>query len=185
MTAPAKVLVPIAHGSESLETVAIVNVLRRAEVEVTVASIESDVHVTGTRGVRLTADKRFIQTLDEKFELIALPGGDKGADALSRYAPLIEKLEVQDDKGKWFAAICAAPALVLAPHHLLDKRRATCYPAFKDKLPHFVDQPVVVDGHCVTSQGPATAIAFALKLAELLAGEAKARQVAAGMLVPD
>jgi 4-methyl-5(b-hydroxyethyl)-thiazole monophosphate biosynthesis len=185
MTAAARVLVPIAHGSESLETVTIVNVLRRAEVEVTVASIESEVHVTGTRGIPLTADKRFVQTLDEKYGMIVLPGGEKGAGALGRYAPLVEKLVVQDDQGKWFAAICAAPALVLAPHHLLDQRRATCYPSFRDKLPQFVDQPVVIDGHCVTSQGPATAMAFALKLAELLAGEAKARQVAAGMLVPE
>lgn len=183
MTAPAKVLLPVAHGSESLETVTLVNVLRRAEIEVVMASIESDLVVTGTRGVKLAADRRLVQTLDEKFELIVLPGGEKGADALSRHAPLIEKLELQDEKGKWFAAICAAPAFVLAPHHFLGKRKATCYPAFKDKIPHFVDEPVVIDGHCVTSQGPATAMAFALKLAELLAGEAKAKQVAAGMLV--
>jgi 4-methyl-5(b-hydroxyethyl)-thiazole monophosphate biosynthesis len=182
MTAPAKVLLPIAHGSESLETVTIVNVLRRAEIEVTVASIESELTVTGTRGVKLCADRRFVQTLDEKFELIALPGGEKGAGALGRHAPLVERLELQDDKGKWFAAICAAPALVLAAHHFLGGRKATCYPAFKDRLPHYVDEPVVIDNRCVTSQGPATAMAFALKLAELLAGEAKSRQVAAEML---
>lgn len=181
MKAPT-VLVPVAHGSESLETVTIVNVLRRAELEVTVASIESDLAVTGTRGVRLLADRRFLDTLELRYELIVLPGGEKGAEALNRHAPLIEKLQQQDDDGRWLAAICAAPALTLAPHHLLDRRQATCYPAFRDRLPRFVDQPVVQDGHCVTSQGPATALAFALKLTELLAGAERSRQVAKSML---
>jgi len=92
-------------------------------------------------------------------------------------------LQEQNDLKHWLAAICAAPALTLAPHHLLDGRQATCYPAFKARLPHYVDKPVVVDGHCVTSQGPGTAMAFALILVELLAGPAKSREVAAGLLV--
>ncbi|MDB5987928.1 MAG: DJ/PfpI family protein [Nevskia sp.] len=183
MTVPAKILVPIAHGSESLETVALVNVFRRAEFEVTLASIERDLVVSGTRALKLTADKRFFDITDEKFELIVVPGGEKGAAALTRHAPLVEQLELQNERKKWLAAICAAPAFVLAPHHLLDRRKATCYPAFKDHLPHWIDQPVVVDGHIVTSQGPATALAFALQLVELLSGAALRRKVAAEMLV--
>jgi 4-methyl-5(b-hydroxyethyl)-thiazole monophosphate biosynthesis len=177
-------LIPVAHGSESLETVTLVNVLRRAEVEVTLASIEPDLTVSGTRGVRLHADKRLLDALGHKYHLIALPGGEKGAEALGRNAPLIEMLHQQNDAQHWLGAICAAPALTLAPQHLLDGRQATCYPAFKARLPKFVDRPVVVDGHIVTSQGPATAIAFALKLVELLLGAAKSREVAAGLLVP-
>ena len=176
-------LIPVAHGSESLETIVMVNVLRRAEVEVTVASVENELVVSGTRGVRLHADKRLLVTLGHKYQLIALPGGEKGAEALNRHAPLIEMLQEQNDLKHWLAAICAAPALTLAPHHLLDGRQATCYPAFKARLPHYVDKPVVVDGHCVTSQGPGTAMAFALILVELLAGPAKSREVAAGLLV--
>ena len=182
MTMPAKVLIPIAHGSESLETIALLNVFRRAEFEVTLASIERDLVVTATRAVKLTADKRFFDVADEKFELIAVPGGEKGALALTRHAPLIEKLELQNDQKKWLAAICAAPAFVLAPHHLLDRRKATCYPAFKSHLPTWVDQPVVVDGHVVTSQGPATTLAFALQLVELLAGAALRQKVSTEML---
>jgi len=176
-------LVPVAHGSESLETVTIVNVLRRAEVEVTVASIESELAVSGTRGVRLHADKRLLDTLGHKYNLIVLPGGEKGADALGRNAPLVEMLHQQNDARHWLGAICAAPALTLAPQHLLDGHAATCYPAFKAKLPRWVDQPVVVDGHFITSQGPATAMAFALKLVEQLAGPGKAREVAAALLL--
>lgn len=180
MKAPS-VLVPIAHGSESLEAVCIVNVLRRAELEVTVASIESDLAVNGTRGIRMTADRRFFDVIAQRFDLLVLPGGEKGSEALARHAPLIEKLHQQNDDSRWFAAICAAPALVLAPQHLLEHRQATCHPQFRERLPRYVDQPVVHDGHVVTSQGAGTALAFALKLAELLAGADKSRAVAKQM----
>jgi protein deglycase len=175
-------LIPIAHGSESLETVTLINVLRRAELEVTVVSIETGLEVGGTRGVKLHADKHLYELADHKFSLIALPGGEKGAEAFNRHAPLIEMLEVQNDAGGWLAAVCASPALALAPHHLLDGRKATCHPAFKDRLPKYLDEPVVVDGHVVTSQGAGTALPFALKLVELLAGAAKRGQVAKGMV---
>ncbi len=175
-------LVPVAHGSESLETITIINVLRRAEVEVTVASIETELVVSGTRGVRLHADKRLLDTLGQKYDLIALPGGEKGAEALNRHAPLIEMVQQQNDLKRWLAAICAAPALTLAPHRLLDGRQATCFPLFKAKLPRYIDKPVVVDGHVVTSQGPATAMAFALILVELLIDPGKRKEVAAALL---
>ncbi len=175
-------LIPVAHGSESLETITLVNVLRRAEVEVTLASIESELAVSGTRGVRLHAEKRLLDVLEHKYDLIALPGGEKGAEALNRHAPLIEMLEQQNDLKHWLGAICAAPALTLAPHHLLDGRQATCFPAFRARLPHYVDKPVVVDGHFITSQGPGTAMAFALILVELLCGPVKSKEVAAALL---
>lgn len=175
-------LVVIAEGSESLETVAIVNVLRRAGMDVTMASIERDRHVTGSREVALVADALFREVADRDFELIVLPGGEKGARRLGACEPLIAKLRAQRQAHRWTGAICAAPALALAPHGLLDGKQATCYPAFRDQLLHYVNLPVVVDGHCVTSQGPGTAIAFALKLAALLCGEARSREVAQGML---
>ena len=176
------VLIPVAHGSESLETVAIANLLRRAELSVTLASIESTITVSATRGLTLTADAFLADVAGKDFDLIVLPGGEKGARAFTSHKMLMEKLRAQRIAHKWYGAICAAPALTLEPHGLLDGKKATCYPAFKDKLLHYVNQPVVVDGHCVTSQGPATAIAFGLKLAELLAGTDMAKQVAADVL---
>jgi len=178
-----KVLVPVAHGSESLETVTIVNLLRRAGIVAVLAGIESGPVIEGTRGLRLVADQPFEETLGETFEMIALPGGEKGAEALSRHAPLIEKLRGQRAAGRWYAAICAAPALTLAPHGLLEGVRATCYPAFRERLPNYVDAPVVVDGHCVTGSGPGTAAAFALRLIELLACAETAQRVAATALI--
>lgn len=172
-----KVLIPIAHGSESLETVTVANILRRGGVEVTLASIESSTAVLGTREIKLTADALFSEAGKKDYDMIVLPGGDAGAESLAKHFALIEKLRAQRTQHKWTAAICAAPALVLSAHGLLDGKQATCYPAYRDKLIHYVNQPVVVDGHCVTSQGPATAVAFGLKLVEVLLGAQTARKV--------
>lgn len=169
-------LVPIANGSESLETVTVINLLRRAGVEVSVASIEAKLTVAGTRDIALTADIFFRDAVKD-YALIALPGGEKGAQAFAAHAPLIEKLRAQRLAHRWMAAICAAPALTLSPHGLLDGKKATCYPAFKEKLLHYVDAPVVTDGHCITSQGPATALAFALQLVEALCGAEKRGEI--------
>jgi 4-methyl-5(b-hydroxyethyl)-thiazole monophosphate biosynthesis len=119
------------------------------------------------------------------YDCIALPGGMPGAEHLRDCPPLIEKLRQQKQAGCLYGAICASPAVVLQARGLLPKTRATCYPAMRGKLdPAYAsDEPVVADGQCVTSQGPGTAIAFALKLVELLFGATKAREVADGMLV--
>ncbi|PPE72223.1 DJ-1 family protein [Solimonas fluminis] len=175
-------LVVIAHGSESLEAVTLVNVLRRAEVEVTIASIESSRTVEGSRGLTLTADALWPEVEGREFDLIALPGGEQGARALAAHAGLVGKLRTQRQAHRWTGAICASPALVLSAHGLLDGKKATCYPSFRDQLLHYVDLPVVVDGHCVTGQGPASAVAFGLELVEVLCGAEKRRSVAQGLL---
>ena len=179
-----KVLIPIAHGSESLETVTIANILRRGNIGVTLASIEPELQVNATLDIRLLADRALKEVLQEPFDLIALPGGSKGAEALGACAPLIDKLRAQRESSRWYAAICAAPAVALAPHGLLEGRRAPCYPGFRERIAQFVDAPVVVDGNCITSAGPGTAIAFALKLVEVLTGAETANKVATAALVP-
>lgn len=177
-----KALIPVAHGSESLETVTLVNVLRRAGIKVTVASIERSKTVQGSRDVPLVADTLFSEVTQKKFDAIVLPGGEAGAKAFAKHKGLMTKLAAQRMAHKWYGAICASPALVLSPHGLLDGKQATCYPQMRDALLHYVNQPVVVDGHCITSQGPATSVAFGLRLVELLVGEAKRRSVADGLL---
>ena len=176
------VLVPIANGSESLETVTLVNVLRRGGIKVVVASLERSKTVQGTRDIPLVADASFASVAKKKFEAIILPGGEKGAKAFAKHKGLMEKVKAQRLAHHWYGAICATPALALAPHGLLDGKQATCYPALKSALFHYVNQPVVVDGHCVTSQGPATALAYGLKWVELLKSAAVAKQVAADTL---
>lgn len=183
MSSQVPVLVAVAHGSESLETVTLVNLLRRAGLDVTVASIEASTQIEGTRGIRLIADALLVDVIDAPWQLVVLPGGADGARALGRHAPLIRLLEARNEADQPIAAICAAPALALAANGLLDGRQATCYPSFRDQLPTFVDAPVVRDGPITTSQGPGTAIAFTLALIEQLAGRGCRDQVAAGLLV--
>jgi 4-methyl-5(b-hydroxyethyl)-thiazole monophosphate biosynthesis len=175
-------LVPIADGTEELEAVTIIDVLRRGGVQVTVASA-GGLTVTASRSVKLTADRLIGDCVGQTYDLIALPGGMPGAEHLRDCKPLIEMLKKQKQEGRLFAAICASPAVALAVHGLLDGRKATGYPSMMDKLPCKEAGRVVVDGNCITSQGPGTAIEFALELVRLLRGETIAGQVAAAMLV--
>jgi len=179
-----RALVPVANGVEDIETVTIIDVLRRAQIEVTVASIERETTITCARGCKLVADTTLNEVKKDTFELIAVPGGSQGAAALGKNRALIEMLKANRSNRRWYAAICAAPALVFAPNDLLEGKRATCYPSFKDQLPRYIDAPVVVDGHVITSQSAGTAMAFALKLVELTQGEEKSRKVAESMIAP-
>lgn len=178
-----KVLIPIADGTEELEAVTLIDVLRRAQVSVTVASVGA-LQVTASRGVKIVADCLITDCLGETYDLIVLPGGIPGAENLRDSNPLERLLTQQQEQGRMIGAICASPAVVLASHGLVSEIRATCYPSFMDKMTGAkkVDEPVVVDGLCVTSQGPGTALAFSLKLVELLSGEERAKEAAAAML---
>ena len=177
------VLVPVAHGSESLETVALVNVLRRASIRVSMASVEAETVINATRELRIVADAPLSDVLERDFDAIILPGGELGSQRLAKCEALIRKLAAQRLAHRWYGAICAAPALALSPHGLLDGKQATCHPSFREHLLHYVDQPVVIDGHCMTSQGPGTSLAFALQWVEKLAGVETRKQVAASMLI--
>lgn len=177
-------LIPIADGSEEIEAVTVIDVLRRAGAQVTVASV-SKLEVTASRGVRITADCLIDSCAHRTFDLIALPGGMPGAQRLHDN-PLLKQMLVQHNgQSRLLAAICAAPAVVLQAHGLLAGRSATCHPGFSDRLtnPSAIALPVVVDGNLVTSQGPGTALAFALTLVELLYDEAKRRAVAEPLIV--
>lgn len=179
-----KVLVPIADGTEEIEAVCIIDVLRRAGASVTVASVD-ELQVTASRGVKLVADKLITDCVDETYELVVLPGGMPGAEHLRDSKELETILRNQKQEERLYGAICASPAVVLQHHGLLDQRRATCHPNFVGELKNtdLVESRVAVDGTCVTSRGPGTALEFALKLVEMLYGEEKAQEVAAPMVI--
>jgi 4-methyl-5(b-hydroxyethyl)-thiazole monophosphate biosynthesis len=179
------VLVPIADGTEEIEAVCIIDVLRRAGADVTVAAAGDLRQITASRGVRIVADKLLAECLETSFDLIALPGGIPGAENLRDSADLARLLSRQRDDGKWLGAICAAPAVVFQHHGLLENTRATSHPAFMEGLDPVLaeEERVVVDGRIVTSRGPGTALEFSLQLVEILFGREKAREVAAPMLV--
>lgn len=179
-----RVLVPIAPGTEEIEAVCIVDVLKRAGVSVTVASVDQ-LQVTASRGVKLVADRLIVDCVDDTYDLIALPGGMPGAEHLRDSKDLEKMLKRQQREGRLYAAICASPVVVLQHHGLLDRRRATCHPGFVHQLKNTdaVEERVVVDGPCITSRGPGTAIEFALKLVELLYDAQKAQEIAQRMVV--
>lgn len=176
-----KVLVAIADGIEELEAVTIIDVLRRAKADVTVASAGSK-QVTASRDVKLVADALVSDCADNVYDLIALPGGMPGAENLRDSNELTGLLKAQAQSPRYYAAICASPAVVLQHHRLLDNKKATCYPSMLSQLSDVAEGKVAVDGNCITSQGPGTALQFALKLVELLFGKEKSNEIAQAML---
>jgi len=179
-----RVLLPIADGTEEIEAVTIVDILRRADAVVTVASV-SDIQITASHGVKIVADRLIADCAGQTYDLIVIPGGMPGAEHLRDSDMLTELLVHHAGQGRLYGAICAAPVVVLQYHGLLDGRRATRFPSFADRLANqeAVEQRVVVDGTCVTSQGPGTALEFAIKLVELLYTRKKAEEIAQRVLI--
>ncbi len=186
----ASVLVCLAPGSEETEAVTTIDLLVRAGLQVTTASVAGDgaLTLTCSRGVKLLADVALVQVADEPFDAIVLPGGIKGAECFRDSPLLIEKLRQMHLAGKLIAAICAAPALVLIHHDLFPVGNMTGFPGLKDRIPaeKWMDKRAYYDDrvNLLTSQGPGTSIDFALKIIDLLLGKEKAAEVAAQLVIP-
>lgn len=183
-----QVLVPIGDGSEEIETSCITDTLTRFGAKVTVASVKPDRELLCimSRGIKIQADEPISDAVAREWDLIVLPGGVAGAEALRDCEPLIHLVKKQKSAGKLYGAICAAPAIVLASHGLIDdEAAATCYPAprFQETIKNHSDKSVVVEGNMITSQGPGTSIQFALQLGEELFGKEKRNEIAKQMLV--
>lgn len=177
-----KVLVPVANGTEELEAITIIDVLRRAGCKTLIASVNG-LEVVTSHGVKLTADNSIADYADDTFDLIVLPGGMPGAENLANSEILIKMLQAQEAAGRYVAAICASPFVVFEQKGIAADCKKTCYPSMLDKMSNAVDEAVVVDRHCITSQGPGTAMEFSLKLVEILVSKEKADELAKGMLV--
>ena len=176
-----KVLVPLAQGCEELEAVTIIDILRRAGIEVVSAGLDAQ-PVRASRGTLLIPDTTLEAALKQTFDMIVLPGGQPGSNNLKADAGLIKLLQSMAQQGKYVAAICAAPA-VLAIAGLLDGKRATSFPFALDAFPSVQQQQkgVVEDGKLITSRGPGTAMDFALVLVERLLGKVKRDEVEAAL----
>ena len=181
-----RVLVPIADDSEEIETTCITDTLTRFGAEVVVASVKpgGELVCKMSRGVKMLADIPIEEAAGQEWDLVALPGGMPGAEHLRDNETLISILKKQKEEGKLYGAICASPAVVLATHGLVGEG-ATCFPAdgLRKKMSSPVDEDVVVQGNVATSKGPGTALAFGVKLGELLYGKEKAAEVAGGLLI--
>jgi protein deglycase len=167
-----KVLVPLAQGCEELEAVTIIDLLRRAEIEVVTASL-GETTIVASRGVKLIADAALSEVEADYFDMIVLPGGLPGADYLQGDSRINTILNRILSDGGFVGAICAAPK-VLAHANILDGKTITAYPGVLDAIDSsgFVasQEAVVIDGKIITSRGPGTAMDFALQLIQSLVG---------------
>lgn len=182
----ARVLVPLAQGCEELEAITIVDLLRRAGIEVVTAGLDAQ-PVRAARGSVLVPDSTLDAAIATDYDMIVLPGGLPGADHLRDDPRIIDLVKHMHASGRYIAAICAAPR-VLARAGLLDNRRVTSFPGGIDidDIPgiEYVEDAVVTDGTIITSRGPGTAMDFALQLIELLVGRAKRDEVEAPLQRP-
>jgi 4-methyl-5(b-hydroxyethyl)-thiazole monophosphate biosynthesis len=169
------VVVPLAEGFEEIEALTTVDVLRRAGINTVTAGIPGTI-VKGSRGITTMADKKLEDIDFDGFDALVLPGGDPGYINLGKSNKIIQAIRKFGENKKLIAAICMAPA-ILAKTGVLEDKTATIYPGGERMLPRPRNGRVVVDGNIITSQGPGTAIEFALKIVETLSGPEKSDEV--------
>lgn len=179
-----KVFIFLADGFEEIEAIAPIDILRRAQLDVTTVSISERREVIGAHGVKVLADKLFSETTFGADAYFVLPGGYDGMLNLSAHAGVNELLQQQHIAGKKLAAICASPS-ILGKLGILKGKKAICYPGFEDNLTGALlsEQPVVEDGNVITGKGPGVAIPFALKIVETLKGGEVAQQIAEALML--
>ncbi len=179
----AKAYVFLATGFEDIEALIPVDIWRRGGVDVTLVSVTGEPTVTSAHGVTIGADACFDDCDFADADLLFLPGGMPGATNLYAHKPLCDLLRRQAEAGKTVAAICAAPAVVLAPLGLLDDKNATCYPGFENQMPraHYTGDLVTTDGNITTGEGPAAAFPLGYRLLAQLQSRDVADTIAEGM----
>jgi 4-methyl-5(b-hydroxyethyl)-thiazole monophosphate biosynthesis len=186
-----QILFAISTGTETMEFSAPLDILCRAGGQITVAKVKDPTNpsdtsliVTTAQGVKVQADVLIEDVLEKEYDMIVCPGGLPNAEYLGKCNGLIEMLKKQKQSGKYYAAICASPAMVFEPHGLLEGEAGTCYPSMQGELKNQekVKQRVVVSNKCITSQGPCTALEFGYALCEELFNKEKAEQLKKGMV---
>lgn len=177
-----------ADGFEEIEAVTVVDVLRRGEMNVVTVSITSDRSVKGAHGMTVVADKTIDEIDASDAQWLILPGGMPGATNLAACGKLTDMLSAQWAAQRGVAAICASPAVVLAPLGIVRGQEATCYPSFASQLKeggadYAPGQRAVICNNLITSDGPSSALDFALAIVAQTQGDQVAEAVASGMLV--
>jgi len=178
-----KIAVHLADGFEEIEAISIVDVLRRAEIEVVTVSVNGKHEVVGAHHIKILADTLFEQVNYDEFYMIVLPGGMPGAANLDAHSGLKKVILKYNTEKKQLAAICAAP-LVYGNLGILEGKEAVCYPGFESYLKgaRVLQIPVIESGNVITGSGPGSAIKFALKIVEKVVSIEKAELLAKQML---
>lgn len=174
----------LAEGFEEIEALTVVDILRRANLEIETVSISNNNIVKGSHNIEIKADKIFNEIDTSNIQMAILPGGMPGATNLYNHSGLKQLLLKLNDSNTLIAAICAAP-FVLGQFGILKGKKAICYPGFEDKLidAKIVNENVVVDKNVITSKGPGTAIEFALKIVETLKDKKQVEALKSSMLL--
>jgi protein deglycase len=174
-------IIILADGFEEVEAVTVIDLLRRAEIRVTVLGLDG-VEVRGAHDVWIRADQLF-NGFSEPFDALILPGGGPGTKKLAASKDLVELVRQSHERGLLCAAICAAPT-ILAKAGILDDKKAVCYPGCEDKMGDAVvlEDAVVVDGNIITSRSAGTAIPFGLEIIYALLGEEVEENVRSAIL---
>jgi 4-methyl-5(b-hydroxyethyl)-thiazole monophosphate biosynthesis len=178
-----KILMPLTEGFEEIEAIAVIDILRRAEIEVVVAGLKDGL-VEGAHKIKVLPDISLEKTDSGDFDGVILPGGYPGYVNLGKDERILNIVREMDKAGKYVAAICCAP-YVLIKAGVLQGRKATVSPSGKKEVSvsaQYCEDRVVVDRKLITSQSPGTAVEFALKLVEVLAGEEAMKKVKAQTL---
>lgn len=183
-----RVIIPLASGFEEIEAVTLIDVLRRGGVEVvTVALDDCGMDVEGAHKIGFVADEIWDADAIASADMILLPGGLVGTRALKADQRVLDAIRDFNKRGRFVGAICAAP-VVLHAAGILKGRKVTCYPGMEGSLPEAIFQPdvaVVRDGTIITGSGPATAMAFALAVLEMLVSSECRAETAQGLLFVD
>ena len=169
------ILIPLAEGFEEIEAATTIDVLRRAGLNTVTAGIPGTI-IKGSRNIKFITDKKLDDINPDEFDALVLVGGDPGYKNLGNSNKVLKTIFDFNSNKKTVAAICAAP-LILAKIGILDDKKATVYPGFERKLQRPRGDNVVIDDNIITSQGPGTAMEFALKIVEVLQGKNKANKL--------
>ena len=177
-----KLLVPISNGFEEIEAISIIDVCRRAGIEVITAGVEDNILI-GAHNIKIETDKKISEVSSDNFDMIALPGGLPNTFTLAENSDVQRLLKEFKEKNKKIAAICAAP-YALHKANVLNENY-TCYPSFEEKIKdegYINNKNIVIDSNVVTSKGPATAMEFALEIVKILKGDEVYFSVKNGLL---
>lgn len=179
-----KVAILMPNGYEEIEALTVVDLLRRAGLTIDMVSVIGSLNTVGDHGIQVRADILFEEAKWDDYQMLVTPGGMTGTLMLAGNQAVLRVLQdFHRDEQRYVASICASP-IVLAAAGISQESEGTCYPGCEEKVQYKVhhDTRVYQDNHLITSQGPGTAMEFALQIIRVLDGEEKQKEIAAGLL---
>lgn len=178
-----RICIFLAEGMEEIEALTVVDICRRAKIDIQTVSVTQERWVTGSHGIKVQTDTLLSEVDFETVDMIVLPGGMPGTLNLEACSPLMQKVEEFYANGKYIAAICAAPS-IFGHRGMLDGRNACSYPSYEEQLAGATvsRNPVEVSEHVITSRGMGTAIDFALCIVSCISGQQCADEIKASII---